>query len=273
MGRFEPNSLRGQSGGSIIHTTHPSARLILEPEGADFPFYADNPPIVSGAGWLLVLAGTVAGFSALVIPMPFEDNIVTGWLRTAAFVALPLVALALAAPGGWQAIFRHVGLREVLLMFGFAILNIIITMSIGTLINIFGTTTGNTGIAGAANLEGARLASFFAKVGLQLLGEELITILPFLAILWYCHVKAGLGRNAAVLIAWLVSAIAFALIHLPTYKWNIVQCLVIIGSARLVLTWAYVWTKNIWVSTGAHIINDWLIIGSTVFLAPLAANV
>jgi membrane protease YdiL (CAAX protease family) len=50
-----------------------------------------------------------------------------------------------------------------------------------------------------------------------------------------------------------------------------VQCLVVIGSARLVLTWAYVSTKNIWVSTGAHIINDWTLIGMTVFVAPLAA--
>ena len=254
------------------NTTVSSPRLMLERKGTDFPFYADTPPTVSGAGWLLVLVATAIGFAALGTPMPFEDNIVTGWLRAAVFVGLPLLALALAAPGRWQAIFRRVGLREVLLMFVFAILNIIITMSIGTLMTIFGTTTGNEGIASAANLEGARLASFFAKVGLQLLGEELITILPFLAILWYCHVKAGLGRNAAVLIAWLVSAIAFALIHLPTYNWNVVQCLMIIGSARLVLTWAYVWTKNIWVSTGAHIINDWLIIGSTVFLAPLAAT-
>jgi membrane protease YdiL (CAAX protease family) len=48
-----------------------------------------------------------------------------------------------------------------------------------------------------------------------------------------------------------------------------VQCVVVIGSARLVLTLAYVWTKNIWVSTGAHIINDWSLIASTVFLTPL----
>ena len=46
----------------------------------------------------------------------------------------------------------------------------------------------------------------------------------------------------------------------------------LLGSARLVLTWAYVWTKNIWVSTGAHIINDWTLIASTVFLAPLVAT-
>ena len=78
-----------------------------------------------------------------------------------------------------------------------------------------------------------------------------------------------MGRNASVLMAWLVSAVAFGLVHLPTYNWNLVQCLVIIGSARLVLTWAYVWTKNIWVSTGAHIINDWAIMATTVVLTPL----
>jgi membrane protease YdiL (CAAX protease family) len=32
--------------------------------------------------------------------------------------------------------------------------------------------------------------------------------------------------------------------------------------ARLILTWAYIRTKNIWVSTGAHIINDWVLLGA-----------
>jgi hypothetical protein len=144
-----------------------SPRLPLEPKGADFPYYADNPPTISNAGWL----------------------------RAAAFVGLPLLALAIATPGRWGAIFRRVGLRDVLLMFGFAILNIIVSMSVGALLQTFGTVTTNAGVAGAAGLEGARLASYFAKVGLQLLGEELITILPFLALLWYLHARAGLSRN------------------------------------------------------------------------------
>jgi membrane protease YdiL (CAAX protease family) len=244
---------------------------MVEPKGAEFPYYADKPPTISSVGWLLVLAGTVAGFAALVTPLPFEDGVLSGWLRAAAFVGLPLLGLAMAAGGRWRAIFGRVGFREVRLMFGFAILNIIISMSIGALIHTFGTTTANAAVADAGKLEGARLASYFAKVALQLLGEELITILPFLAILAFLHAKAGISRNAAVLGAWLLSAIIFGSIHLPTYDWNIVQCLVVIGSARLVLTWAYVWTKNIWVSTGAHIINDWAILGSTIFLAPLAA--
>lgn len=253
------------------HAMALSPQLFLERNGTDFPFYADMPPTISGAGWIMVMVATVVGFAALGTPMPFEDNILTGWLRGAVFVGLPMVALALAAPGRWQAIFRRVAFRDVLVMFGIAILNIIVTMSIGLLFQKFGTVSNNSGIAGAADLEGARLASFFAKVALQMLGEELITILPFLAILAWLHGKAGMGRNVAVLAAWLVSAIIFGLLHLPTYDWNVVQCVVVIGSARLVLTLAYVWTKNIWVSTGAHIINDWTLIGSTVLLAPLAA--
>jgi len=173
IGNVEPwDNVRGGDG--ISSATITSPRLLLEPKAADFPYYADSPPTISNAGWLLVLAGTVAGFAALVTPLPFEDGILSGWLRAAAFVGLPLLALTMAAPGRWGAIFRRVGLRDVLLMFGFAILNIIVTMSVG---------------------------------------------------------------------------------------------------ARLVLTWAYVSTKNIWVTTGAHIINDWTLIGMTVFVAPLAAAV
>jgi membrane protease YdiL (CAAX protease family) len=248
-------------------------RLPLEPQGPDFPYYQDKPPAISPGGWFLVLAGTVAGFAALVTPLPFTDNAVTGWLRVGAFVGLPLLGLMVAAPGRWKAIFGRVGLREVKLMFVFALINIAISMAIGVVVNTFGTASANTTIANAGSLGGTALLNFFAKVAPQLLGEELITILPFLAILTFSHRRLGLGRNASVITAWLVSALAFGLAHLPTYDWNVVQCIVVIGSARLVLTWAYVWTKNIWVSTGAHIINDWTIMAATIFIPRLLAGV
>ena len=250
---------------------HP--RMLLEPAGPDFPLYGGNPPTVTGRGWLLVLLAVVVGFATLTLFFPSTDTLLTGWVRVAAFVGLPLIALRLAAPGHWHAIFRRAGGREVKLMFVFAFANIAITITIGALISMFGTAVGNAGIADAGKLEGARLFNFFAKVAPQLLGEELLTILPFLAILAVCHDRLGFGRNASAVIAWLLSAAAFGLVHLPTYNWNFVQCLVVIGSARLVLTLAYVWTKNIWVSAGAHIINDWLLIGSTVVLTPLVPTV
>jgi hypothetical protein len=69
--------------------------------------------------------------------------------------------------------------------------------------------------------------------------------------------------------AWLISSLLFGLIHLPTYDWNWVQCIVIIGTARMVLSLAWILTKNIWVSTGAHILNDWLLFTATMLGAGL----
>ncbi|MBJ8337775.1 CPBP family intramembrane metalloprotease [Antrihabitans sp. YC3-6] len=64
-----------------------------------------------------------------------------------------------------------------------------------------------------------------------------------------------------MLAAWLVTALIFGAVHLPTYDWNVVQAVVGIGIVRLILTLGYLITKNIWVSTGAHILNDWTIFG------------
>jgi uncharacterized protein len=248
-------------------------RLPLEPAGPDFPYHHGNPPIPTTRGWWQVMLGVVLGFVALTVPLPFTDTLLSGWLRVAAFVALPLVGLAFAVPGHCRSIFRRVGWREVKLMFVFAFANLVVSMAIGAIIKAYGTTIANASFADAAQLEGARLLNFFAKVAPQLLGEELLTILPFLAILSFCHDRLCMSRKSSVWMAWLVSAVAFGLLHLPTYNWNLMQCLVVIGSARLVLTWAYVWTKNIWVSTGAHIINDWALMASTIFLTPLVPPV
>lgn len=248
-------------------------RLPLEPQGTDFPYYRGGPRAFSAPGWLLVLAGVAAGFLSLVTPLPFADGLLTGWLRALLFVCLPLAGLRIASPHGWTAIFARIGLHEVKLMVVFALLNIVISFAVGSAVEFYGTTSPNAAIADAAQLGGAQLLNFFLKVALQLLGEELITILPFLAVLTICYAHAGVGRNASVIVAWLTSAAVFGLIHLPAYDWNFMQCLVVIGSARLTLTWAYVWSKNVWVSTGAHILNDWALIASTVFLGPLAASV
>lgn len=247
-------------------------RLPLEPRGRDFPYYREDPCSISVSGWLMILAGVAAGFLTLVVPLPLADGLLSGWLRAVLFVGLPLLALRVASPRGWAAIFARVQLRDVKLMFVFALLNIIVSLAVGGTIKFFGTTTPNAAVVEAAQLGGLRQLNFFGKVALQLLGEELITILPFLAVLTLCRARIGLGRNASVIVAWLATAIAFGLVHLPTYDWNVVQCVVVIGSARLILTWAYVWSKSVWVSTGAHIINDWTLIASTAFLAPLATS-
>jgi membrane protease YdiL (CAAX protease family) len=42
-----------------------------------------------------------------------------------------------------------------------------------------------------------------------------------------------------------------------------------VGVVRLVLTLPYIMTKNIWVSTGAHVLNDWFTFSITLLGANL----
>ena len=96
-------------------------------------------------------------------------------------------------------------------------------------------------------------------------------MLPFLALMYFLFAKAGVSRKTAIVLAWIISAVWFGAAHLPTYDWNWVQAIIIIGSARIALTLAFIRTKNLWVSAGAHIINDWAFITFAVVEAAAAA--
>jgi membrane protease YdiL (CAAX protease family) len=158
------------------------------------------------------------------------------------------------------------------LMFGFALLNIVVSMSIGTILWALTETTSNAATAQLGTLDTAGRIAFFAKTIPQLFGEEIITLLPFLALLQWLSKDFRMGRKGAIVGAWLLTSILFGLIHLPTYDWNWIQCIVVIGSARLVLTLPWILTKNIWVCTGAHIINDWLLFGGGLLGAGLVGK-
>jgi uncharacterized protein len=210
----------------------------LEDPGGDFPFYNGTPVALSGKQWLFVMAA----------------------------------ALAYVAPGHWHAIFGKVRGRELRLMLGFALLNIVVSMSVGFVVSTFVETTSNAANALLIGMDTAARIAFFTKTIPQLLGEELVTMLPFLALMYVLSNRFGVGRRSAIVAAWLISSLIFGLIHLPTYDWNLIQCVVIIGSARLILTLPWILTKNIWVSTGAHIINDWLLFSVNLLVAGLVVK-
>jgi len=245
----------------------------LEDPGTDFPFYNGVPVSISGRQWLFVMAMVVAGFLLLASPIDWPDGAFWKFLPAILMPGLPLIALAYVAPGHWKAIFGKVGGREVKLMFGFALLNIVVSMIVGAIVMALFGTTPNATTAELGELDTAAQIAFFVKTIPQLLGEEVITFLPFLALLQLFTLGLGLGRKAAIIGAWLITSILFGLIHLPTYDWNWIQCIVVIGSARMMLTLPWVLTKNIWVSTGAHIANDWLLLVMTLLGASLVGKV
>lgn len=252
--------------------TTPAGSSAVSPiTGRDFPFYNGVPVLISGGRWLVVVGACVVGFLVLVlVPIP---GLPGQWIKAILFPAIPLAALAWAAPKGWTAVFRRIRLRDVGWMLGFAVLNIIVSLAVATPISrAFGAEANPVGGI-LEDLSPAGRVSFYLSTAPQLLGEEVVTILPLLALLFVLTATFGWSRRSAILVSWIVTAIAFGAMHLPTYNWNFVQCFVIIGVARLVLTGAYLVTKNLWVSTGAHIINDWtlftitLLVPATAFIA------
>jgi membrane protease YdiL (CAAX protease family) len=244
----------------------------LEDAGKDFPFYNGAPSPISAGQWLFVLAMVTVAFLLLALPIDWPGGSFGPFIPALLFPVLPLAALAWVAPGHWRSIFGRVGGREVKLMLGFALLNIVVSLSVGAALRAFAEVTPNAATAQLGALDTAGQVAFFAKTAPQLFGEELITILPFLALLQWLVGSLGVGRRRAIIVAWLVSSLVFGLLHLPTYDWNVVQCVLVIGTARLVLTLPWIMTKNIWVSTGAHIVNDWSLFGLALLGAGLATT-
>lgn len=234
---------------------------IERPSAGDFPFYRGQPVAVSGARWVIVLASVALGFAALAAPMSWSATTLGGLARATLFFGMPLAALALAAGGAWTAIFRRPRLRDLGWVIGLALLNIVVTALVTVLAR--GVVDLNVNPVGQmlVGAPGDERFLFFLGTLPQLFGEELVSVLLFLALLWLCHGRLGLSRGRSLAFAWLGAALVFGALHLPSYGWDLARCFVVIGSARLVLLAGYVATKNIWVSTGAHVVNDWLLIG------------
>jgi uncharacterized protein len=233
----------------------------IERPGREFPFFNGQPTRITGPQWLLVMAMVVAGLLAVALPIHWPFAPVGRLVPALLIVVIPLWGLHWVAPGHWRSLFARVSGRDVAWMFAFALLNIIVTVAVGLLLKMVMTEVPNPAAAMLKASGTSEKFFIFASMVPQLLGEELITILPFLALMVLFSRRFGASRKTALVGAWLVSAVLFGLLHLPTYGWNVVQCLAIIGTARLVLTLPWIMTKNLWVSTGAHIINDWTLFG------------
>jgi membrane protease YdiL (CAAX protease family) len=237
----------------------------------DFPYYNGQPVRISGRQWWLVMLAIAVAFAALTAPIGFFGDKFGQFVPAILFAVVPLVVLAAVAPGQWRAIFRKVRGKDVAWMFGFAAINVVVTLGVGALVEAFFGTAENAAGDVLADATPVERVLFFLKTAPQLFGEELLTVLPFLALLYYFFSCRHTSRKTAIMWAWLLSALVFGLAHLPTYDWNLAQSVIVIGVARLVLSLAYLKTKNIWVSTGAHVINDWILFGSGLLGATVAA--
>jgi len=241
----------------------------FEYPGRDFPFYNGLPIKISAAQWLFLMVTVAVGFLALVVPFPVYTRDLGQFVPAILFFAIPLAGLVIVTPQHWTAIFRRISGRDVMWMVVFAVINIVVSLAVGFAVSAVFGTTENPAVNALAGMTTAERILFYLKTIPQLFGEELLTVLPFLALLTFLCRRMRLSRKTVIIVASLVVAVAFGLLHLPTYGWNVQQSVIVIGLARLILLLPYIKTKNIWVSTGAHVLNDWTLFTVTILGAGL----
>ncbi len=227
-----------------------------------YPFQPGSDQALSGRGWTLVMAGCLLGFLALATVGAGVPGAAGHGLSVLLFLGLPLVGLRLAAGRGWSLIFPPPTGRDVWIGLAFAPAVLVASAIVALIVVRAGLTTANPVVGLLAGLKGWDLAVFVASTLPQLLGEELITLLPFLGLLALFHGRFRMGPKSAVICAWLISALLFGALHLPTYGWNPAQAFGVIGVARLVLTLPFLITRSVWSSTVTHVTHDWLLFGS-----------
>lgn len=238
-------------------------------EARDFPYYDGEPVRLSLTGWLAVLAFTAAGFAALVGLPTVWARPLAGWTGIALFVLLPLLGFRLAAGRCWSAMFRWPTKRDVWIGLACAPLTLVVSGTVALAMMQVSPTSANPVAALLPQLKGGDLAAFIAGTAPQLLGEELVTVAPLLALLALFHGVFGRARGPAVAAAWIGSALIFGALHLPTYQWHAGQALIIIGAARLALSVPYLITKNLWSSFIAHLTHDWSLFAIVLAAAAL----
>ncbi|MGH0432097.1 CPBP family glutamic-type intramembrane protease [Bacillus hominis] len=99
-----------------------------------------------------------------------------------------------------------------------------------------------------------------SSFAIQLIGEELIFFSTFF--LFYMSGKriAPNGNLFIVMVfSILISSIIFGLIHLPTYDYNLIQCLFVCLSF-VIRTFLFINYKNITICYLMHLIMDFLVV-------------
>lgn len=168
---------------------------------------------------------TVLGASILVCD-PFESP----WREVLAFAALAAALFSVGyRPHPLDAL-RRPGkpMRWFLCLGCVLVLPIVTFYASALLVSLIPDTSENTGIA-ATDTFGEYVVMF-----IQIMGEACLSILLFA--LLYKALNRAWGRSdpwVRPLVAWLVSAFLFGMLHLPTYRWNFLQCLVIFFSLFL----------------------------------------
>lgn len=211
--------------------------------GKDIPFY-NNIPKLAKLDWA-ILTGSVLlliGFLT-IIPLPSE-------YLSISFFLLGLLPALYICKGKYNIFFKKISLKDIkliiLLLIGMYIYSIVMGAVIVRL-------TGS--IAGHSEMNTVPSLIFVISMIIQIFGEEFFKIF-LLLILMYLVYRFTNNYKSSIIIGLIGSMVIFGLCHYRAYNGMILQILLLQGFGSIFEYFAYIKTKNIWVSYLLHLLRD-----------------
>jgi len=216
--------------------------FIFESKKEDFPYYKKFklPPIVwvfLTFFWGLIFANSFFGDIFLIIFTIFFGLLLG--------ILFPI--------WDYQQVFKKIKKQDIILIMVILLLSISYVSIMSYLINILGFAGGRYYTVDDLTL------MFWISFPFAMLFEELFKIFLFLATLSVSY-KISKNRKKSIYISVIINCICFALFHYFTYL-NIVSIFLLQGVGNVFFMFAYIKTKNIWVTYIIHVLYNLFFFG------------
>lgn len=226
--------------------------LKFEREGFDFPFYKDN---LSKDRWIALILGFL--INAIMVIFSPQIKAISPVLFAVLFAVIPTIAFAYASKGDFSLILKKPVKKDIWLIIKMIILSYVFAILAGFTIKTLGFSfSPHIGF----QIEGIGL---YITLAIQIWGEELLKFLLFI-VLFALLIKSTNTRKKSMVISVAVTLVCFALLHFNAYSGRIAQILVMQGLGSIFTVFAYLKTKNIFVSYMIHFIIDFISVISPV---------
>ncbi|AGN17223.1 CPBP family intramembrane glutamic endopeptidase [Methanobrevibacter sp. AbM4] len=212
-----------------------------ERKNTEFPFFKDNPRLSNTKWALLVIESVIIVLCSFSL---FGGEELSTLILFFSSIIVPLYAFK----GHWREIFKKPEINDIWVIIfcvaGDLLLGILLSFLLSYL-----------GLVGADNSWLNYTIWDFLWVFPQLVWEEVLRFIPFIASLYLCY-KGSDKRNLSVIIATIISLLVFGFVHITTYG-NVFYALIGVGFGSIFLAYSYLRTKNLFVAYIVHVLIDY----------------
>ena len=212
-------------------------------DGIDFPFYNDKPKLSSGEWAILAIAVVIFAVLANLPGIPKS-------LRVLIYLIVFLAPAIYICKGDYGLFFKKLKLRDAKTIILCFIGYIVYAMIIGFLLN-----SVHYALAENVSLTSTLDLMFVVNMILQLIGEEFYKIFLLLIVMYLVY-KYTRNRSLSIYVGIIVTLVVFGLTHWVAYDGRILQILLIQGFGSIFDLYAYMKTKNFFVSYILHLFID-----------------